>query len=224
MDTSLVLAILTSIVVGYFMGNLMASYLVAKWVMGYDIREHGTGNAGGSNSFMLMGWKNGLIVGIVDNLKAFIAIYIIRILYASTHPESLPLLMVIAGSMAVIGHIFPFFMGFKGGKGVAAFMGMCLGIDGMIGLYVILIITALTIITDYVAVASIIGYIGFPIFAGLYPDILFNTSGKISNVHIIVTILSFISIVGIWKHRNNIVNLINKKETGLKSVLVKHSK
>ena len=102
-----ILPILTSIIVGYFMGNLMASYLVAKWVMGYDIRKHGTGNAGGSNSFMLMGWKNGLSVGIVDNLKAFIAVYIIRILYTN-HPD-LPLLMIIAGSMAVVGHIFPFF-------------------------------------------------------------------------------------------------------------------
>ena len=54
-----IIPILTSIIVGYFMGNLMASYLVTKWVMGFDIREHGTGNAGGSNSFVIMGWKNG---------------------------------------------------------------------------------------------------------------------------------------------------------------------
>jgi len=65
MDTT---PILTSIIAGYFMGNLMASYLITKWVMGFDIREHGTGNAGGSNSFMIMGWKNGLIVGIIDIL------------------------------------------------------------------------------------------------------------------------------------------------------------
>ena len=63
-----IVPILTSIIVGYFMGNLMASYLITKWVMGFDIREHGTGNAGGSNSFMIMGWKNGLIVGIIDIL------------------------------------------------------------------------------------------------------------------------------------------------------------
>ena len=55
----------------------MASYIIAKWVMGFDIRKHGTGNAGGSNSFLLMGWKNGLIVGIIDILKAFIAFPIV---------------------------------------------------------------------------------------------------------------------------------------------------
>lgn len=216
-----ILPILTSIVVGYFMGNLMASYLVAKWVMGYDIRKHGTGNAGGSNSFMLMGWKNGLIVGIVDNLKAFIAVYIIRILY-SGHPD-LPLLMIIAGSMAVIGHIFPFFMSFKGGKGVACFMGMCLGIDGMIGLYVILIITALTILTDYVALASIIGYIAFPIFVALWPDIFFNDPAVTYNIYV-VSLALLVSTIGIWKHRNNISNMLAKKETGLRSVVIKHSK
>ena len=216
-----ILPILTSIVAGYFMGNLMASYFVAKWVMGYDIRQHGTGNAGGSNSFMLMGWKNGLIVGIVDNLKAFIAVYIIRILYAN-HPD-LPLLMIIAGSMAVIGHIFPFFMGFKGGKGVACFMGMCLGIDGMIGLYAILIIMGLTILTDYVALASIIGYIAFPIFVAFWPEIFFNNSEQTYDLYI-VSLALMVSTIGIWKHRNNISNMINRKETGLRSVLIKHSK
>ena len=104
-----IVPILTSIIVGYFMGNLMASYLITKWVMGFDIREHGTGNAGGSNSFMIMGWKNGLIVGIIDILKAFIAVYIIKIMYATY--ADLDLLMIIAGSMTVVGHIFPFFMG-----------------------------------------------------------------------------------------------------------------
>ena len=84
-------------------------------------------NCEGGGSQEVCGVENApiqsVIVGIVDNLKAFIAVYIIRILY-SGHPD-LPLLMIIAGSMAVIGHIFPFFMSFKGGKGVACFMGMC---------------------------------------------------------------------------------------------------
>ena len=71
-----IVPILTSIIVGYFMGNLMASYLITKWVMGFDIREHGTGNAGGSNSFMIMGWKNGLIVGIIDILPGLIIIFL----------------------------------------------------------------------------------------------------------------------------------------------------
>ena len=154
--------ILTSIVCGYFMGNLMASYLVAKWILGIDIREHGTGNAGGSNSFLLMGWKNGLIVGIIDILKAFIAVYIIKILYPAN--PNLSMLMIISGSMAIIGHIYPFFMNFKGGKGMACFMGMCLAINPLIGLYVILATIALTLITDYVAVASMTAYIVFPLF------------------------------------------------------------
>tara|TARA_B100001142_G_scaffold127436_2_gene129299 strand:+ start:1065 stop:1715 length:651 start_codon:yes stop_codon:yes gene_type:complete len=212
-------SILTSIVCGYFMGNLMASYLVAKWALGIDIREHGTGNAGGSNSFLLMGWKNGLIVGIIDILKAFIAVYIIRILYPSD--PNLSLLMVISGSMAIIGHIFPFFMGFKGGKGMACFMGMCFGLNPLVGLYVLLATIALTVITDYVAVASMTAYIVFPILLGLYPEFILG-SGETYNIYI-VTITLAVGLVGIWKHRINISNLLNKKEKGLRGALKKHS-
>ena len=212
--------ILTSIVCGYFMGNLMASYLVAKWVLGIDIREHGTGNAGGSNSFLLMGWKNGLIVGIIDILKAFIAVYIIRILYPSD--PNLSLLMVLSGSMAIIGHIYPFFMGFKGGKGMACFMGMCFGINPLIGLYVLLTTIAITIITDYVAVASMTAYIAFPILLALYPEAVLGPE-QTYNIYIVTTTLA-VGLVGIWKHRINISNLLNKKEKGLRGALKKHSK
>ena len=212
--------ILTSIVCGYFMGNLMASYLVAKWVLGIDIREHGTGNAGGSNSFLLMGWKNGLIVGIIDILKAFIAVYIIKILYPSD--PNLSLLMVISGSMAIIGHIYPFFMGFKGGKGMACFMGMCFGLNPLIGLYVLLTTIVLTIITDYVAVASIKAYIAFPILLGLYPETILGP-GETYNICTVSIVLAT-GLVGIWKHRVNISNLLNKKEKGLRGALKKHSK
>ena len=217
MDT---IPVLTSILAGYFMGNLMASYLVTKWVMDFDIREHGTGNAGGSNSFMIMGWKNGLIVGIVDVLKAFLAVYIIKILYPNH--QDLSMLMVISGSMAVIGHIFPFFMGFKGGKGMACFMGMCLGINPEIGLYCILFVIITTIITDYVAVGSIIAYIILPLILIISPEIIFGASESYNIFTVIAASLA--SVIGIWKHRNNISNILNRRETGLKEVLKKHSK
>ena len=213
-----IIPILTSIITGYFMGNLMASYFVTKWVMGYDIREHGTGNAGGSNSFMLMGAKNGLIVGIIDNLKAFLAVYVIRVLYSSSHSEILPLLMMISGTMAVMGHIFPFFLGFKGGKGVACFMGMCLGINSEVGWFVILGIIILTIITDYVAIASIIGYLIFPLLIFLAPNYFFSTQ-SINYHNEIIVIGLVLSLIGIWKHKINVYNLISRKEKGLRGVL-----
>ena len=213
-----IIPILTSVITGYFMGNLMASYFITKWVMGYDIREHGTGNAGGSNSFMLMGAKNGLIVGIIDNLKAFIAVYIIRVLYSSSQTEILPLLMMISGTMAVMGHIFPFFLGFKGGKGVACFMGMCLGINSEVGWFVILGIIILTIITDYVAIASIIGYLIFPLLLFFAPNYFFSTQ-SINNHNEIIAIGLALSLIGIWKHKINVYNLISGKEKGLRGVL-----
>ena len=215
-----IIPILTSIVVGYFMGNLMASYLVTKWVMGFDIREHGTGNAGGSNSFMIMGWKNGLIVGIIDVLKSFLAVYFIKILYPN-HTD-LSMLMIISGSMAVIGHIFPFFMGFRGGKGMACFMGMCLGINAEIGFYCILFVTLTTILTDYVAVGSIIAYILLPVLLIINPEYILGFSESYNFYTVIAATLC--STIGIWKHRGNISNILNRKETGLREVLKKHSK
>ena len=201
------------------MGNLMSSYLITKWVMGFDIREHGTGNAGGSNSFLIMGWKNGFIVGIVDILKAFLAVYIIRILYAG-HSE-ISLLMMISGSMAVMGHIFPFFMNFKGGKGMACFMGMCIGINAPLGLYCVLAIIAITIITDYVAVGSILAYLALPIVLAFAPEFFF---GKPETYNLyIVTVSLLIAVVGIWKHRGNIKNILNHEEKGLRGALKKHS-
>jgi len=214
-----IVPILTSIIVGYFMGNLMASYFITKWVMDFDIREHGTGNAGGSNSFMIMGWKNGLIVGIIDILKAFIAVYIIKIMYA-THTD-LDLLMMIAGSMTVVGHIFPFFMSFRGGKGMACFMGMCLGINPIIGLYVILGTMLLTVITDYVAIASMCAYVFLPIFLAFCPDIFFM--GNQTYNLCIVSIAVAVGALGFWKHRGNISNMLQGKETGLREAIKKHS-
>ena len=214
-----IIPILTSIIVGYFMGNLMASYLVTKWVMGFDIREHGTGNAGGSNSFVIMGWKNGLIVGTVDILKAFIAVYIIKIMYAGHN--NLDLLLILSGVMAVVGHIFPFFMGFRGGKGMACFMGMCLAINPMIGLYVLLSTIIITIITDYVAVASMSAYLFLPIFLALAPNIFFM--GNQSYDICIVSIAFLLAILGIWKHRGNISNILKGQEKGLRDAVKKHS-
>jgi glycerol-3-phosphate acyltransferase PlsY len=216
MDT---IPILTSIIVGYFMGNIMASYLVTKWVLGIDIREHGTGNAGGSNSFMIMGWKNGLIVGIVDILKAFLAVYIIKIMYPS-HPN-IELLLLLAGVMAVVGHIFPFFMGFRGGKGMACFMGMCFAINPMIGLYVILATIAITVITDYVALASMSAYIFLPIILAFAPDVFFKTNQSYDLY--MVSIALALGFLGIWKHRDNISNMLKGQEKGLRQALKKHS-
>ncbi|MAV64302.1 MAG: hypothetical protein CBD97_01030 [Pelagibacteraceae bacterium TMED237] len=215
-----IIPILTSIILGYFTGNLMASYFVAKWVIGADIRDHGTGNAGGSNSIMIMGWKNGLIVAVIDVLKAFLAVYFIKILYHSE--PNISLLILISGSMSIVGHIFPFFMNFKGGKGAASFIGMCLAINPMIGLYIIIGCFFITLITDYVAVSSICAYLFLPFFLVFYPDVFFMIPGLSFDFgYMIISI--FVAIIGIYKHRVNIINIINGKEKGLRSVVFKKS-
>ena len=129
--------------------------------------------------------------------------------------------MILSGSMAVVGHIFPFFMRFRGGKGMACFMGMCLAINPVIGLYVILCTIGLTIITDYVALASMTAYLFLPIFLAFAPDIFFM--GDQSYNLYIVSITLLLAILGIWKHRGNISNILKGQETGLREALKKHS-
>jgi glycerol-3-phosphate acyltransferase PlsY len=124
--------------------------------------------------------------------------------------------------MAIIGHIYPFFMSFKGGKGMACFMGMCFGINPLFGMYVLLATIAITIITDYVAVASMTAYIAFPILLAFYPETILGPE-EVYNIYI-VTLALAVGLVGIWKHRVNISNLLNKKEKGLRGALKKHSK
>ena len=105
---------------------------------------------------------------------------------------------------------------------MACFMGMCLGINPEIGLYCILFVIITTIITDYVAVGSIIAYIILPLILIISPEIIFGASESYNIFTVIAASLA--SVIGIWKHRNNISNILNRRETGLKEVLKKHSK
>ena len=121
-----------TILIGYLLGCFQASYFISKYFHGFDIRNKGTGNAGASNVVATLGWKTGFITAVIDVLKASTAVWIINALF----PESTNLIFLkyLAGCSAVIGHIFPFFMNFKGGKGLASFMGLLFGINPILGI------------------------------------------------------------------------------------------
>ena len=113
--------------VGYVFGCFQTSYFLSKKFINKDIRKMGSGNAGASNVTSEMCLKFGIITAILDILKAYLPVKLILIIFPTASQQIE--LMVIAGTAAILGHIFPFFMNFKGGKGIASYLGVLLGID-----------------------------------------------------------------------------------------------
>ena len=200
----------TALLVGYLFGCFQTSYFISKMVSQKDIREIGSGNAGASNVTSELGWKYGILTGFADVLKAYIPTQIVLYIFPGAYQ---PLdLIALAGTGAVLGHIYPFFLDFRGGKGVACYIGMLLAIDWQIGIAIIIGLILLTIITDYVAVGSISLYIIIPILAyySKYSDVVVGCA---------VVLL----VVGMIKHWINVQRILSGSETGLRSVFKKHS-
>lgn len=147
--------ILLAVGIGYLLGNIQASYLLGKLLYKVDIRTLGHGNAGTSNALSSIGWKFGLFVAIVDVLKGIVSIMLMKVLFNATLDNN-SLLLYVNGFSAMLGHIFPFYMNFKGGKGTATLLGVLLGIQPVVGIAAILLLIALTFAFDYVALSALI--------------------------------------------------------------------
>ena len=198
--------IIISALIGYFLGCIQTAYIIGKTVKNIDIRKYGTNNAGASNVTTVMGWKYGIITAAVDILKASIAVIIIRLLFPDAQYA-----LYIAGAFALIGHIFPFYLGFKGGKGTASLVGMALAIDYKIALIIIISLVILTIVTDFIAIGSLAMYVIMPIATYLF---------GYSITCIIISAL--LCVLGFFVHRINIKRLILQEEVGLKAVIQKN--
>ena len=200
---------ISSLLIGYLFGCFQTSYFISKLVSEKDIREMGSGNAAASNVTSELGWKYGILTGVADVLKAFIPIQLVLYIFPGAFQQYN--IMALAGTGAVLGHIYTFFLNFRGGKGVACYIGMLLAINWQIGVAVIIGLILITIITDYVSVGSISLYIIIPVLA--------YTSGANPMVIRCAVVLL---IVGMIKHWVNIQRMMNGTETGLRSVLKKN--
>jgi glycerol-3-phosphate acyltransferase PlsY len=140
--------------IGYLFGNIQASYLLGKWIKKVDIRTLGQGNAGASNAFETLGMKFGLIVGIIDMVKALVSVLIVKQFFHADLNASSATLLYLNGYCVLLGHIFPFYMHFKGGKGIAALIGMMIGLNPWIGVGALFVIVSVTSITNYVSIGS----------------------------------------------------------------------
>jgi len=204
-------AFLESAGIAYLLGSLPFSIWIGKWFHQIDVREHGSGNAGTTNVLRVLGFKAALPVLILDIAKGFMAVRLINFLESSPDYESSTFIgMKIAlGLMAVLGHIYPIFAGFRGGKGVATIFGVVLAMHWGGGIAGLLVFVALVWWKKYVSLGSIMGAIAFSIFA-IGGELLKYGSdeGRIA-LFIFATIVPLLLII---THRKNILRLLNGTE------------
>lgn len=195
--------IIICLIIGYLCGCLSTAYFIGK-ANHIDIRKYGSGNAGTTNAMRLLGVKAGLLTFLGDALKAFIPILLITYVFFKQDPN-VNLLALYTGLGVVLGHNFPFWLRFKGGKGIAATGGVILAFDWRIGLAAFIVFVASVAITRYVSVGSLLISLLFPI------GVLIIYPGDIHMllVSVIFTVLAFI------RHRTNIKRLMNGTENKL---------
>jgi len=205
--------VLVIIIIGYLMGCLQWSYILSKTIKKTDIRTVGVGNAGASNTVTVFGWKMGVAVALLDIFKAIISILIIKYLFKVSFIENNIMYLYLNGTAVILGHNYPFFMNFKGGKGTASTVGMLFGIDYRLGIIGLLIILIVTFTTNYIALGAI-SLVLFFILATIYLDLGI----------VCILLATFIALQSIYKHIPNIKRILNKEESKLRDVLSKKAK
>lgn len=201
-------------VIAYLIGSISFSVIISKKMAGFDVREKGSGNAGTTNMLRSVGKKAAAITLICDILKGVVSIGIAIILGNIVKGVDKELLLQIAGITVVIGHTFPIFFGFKGGKGVATSLGVLLMSNWQIGLICLVFAIVLMALTRMVSLGSCGAAILFPVltlFINEHYTVL--TEGKSGNVYFIYSIL--LAIIVLYNHRENIKRILNGTENKL---------
>lgn len=193
-------------VIGYGFGTFSPSYLISK-MKHKDIRESGTGNLGTTNTFINFGKGWGSLVLICDMIKAIIAVRLCEWLF-----PGLTLAGVLAGCMVVIGHIFPFYVGFKGGKGIASFGGFILAMDIRCFFILLVVGCCLALIFNYGCSISFSAAVLFPV---LY-------TGRVHNSMAVFFMLAVCSGIIMYKHTDNIRKIKDGKEIQIRTFLKRH--
>lgn len=202
---SVSLLILT-VLSAYLLGSIPSSVWYGIGYFGIDVRKHGSGNAGATNTFRVLGKRAGTVVMLIDVLKGWTATCIASLLfYVGTIGETeLLMYKILFGIIAIVGHVFPVFVGFKGGKGIATLLGMVLAIHPELASVCITIFILTLLASQYVSLSSILATLSFPILSwvGLFghPEPLLIVFGFVMFVLVVLT------------HQKNIVRLMNGNE------------
>ena len=200
------------IVLAYLIGSIPTAVWISKHFFDIDIRNYGSGNAGATNTYRVLGSRWGTYVMIADMLKAVIAVKLAFFL-PDAHEYELYLinLQLGLGLAAVLGHVFPIWANFRGGKGVASLFGMVLGIQPNVALYCVGIFIVVLFLTRWVSLSSIIACIAFPIFI-LF---IFNEPEHLYRIFAVI-----VALMVVYTHQKNIGRLLNGSES--KVPILKH--
>ena len=186
---------LVSLLIGYLIGTINPAYIISR-LRGFDIRQKGSGNAGASNALIMLGKAVGFFCAIFDILKTCLAVWITRTLFTESS-----LLFAITATACILGHIFPFYMKFKGGKGLACLGGTILMYDWRVFLIMLAGELVVVLVTNYICFVPMSAVIVFAAIFGIFEKDILGTA-----------LFAVISLIIIWKHRANIKRIKNGTE------------
>ena len=200
----LYVSFLLIMVLAYMLGSLPSAVWAGKWLRGIDIRDHGSGNAGATNAMRVLGPGLGLTVLVIDALKGVAAVSLARILPDGTlSPAWFVMLQLLLGALAILGHVFPVFASFKGGKGIATLVGIIFVLYPEAFLICLLVFLAVFLTTRYVSLGSLSAAIALPVVVIWIKDV-----SLLPKVVFAISVALFVPIT----HKNNIKRLLKGKE------------
>ena len=200
--------------IGYCIGSVNFSVIISKKMAGFDVREKGSGNAGATNMLRSVGKKAAIITLLCDILKGVVTIIISIIMGNIIKDSNQELLLQVAGISVVLGHTFPIFFGFKGGKGVATSLGILLMSNWKIGLICLVFALALMLLTRMVSLGSCAAAVLFPVLTLFINDsYTVLTNGKSGSTYFIYSVI--LAFIVLYNHRSNIKRLLNGTENRL---------
>lgn len=195
-----------TVILAYILGSVPTAVWIGKLRYNLDVREHGSGNAGATNTFRVLGWKPGILVFLTDTIKGFLAVYLTQISGIADN-EYAALFYIGSGLLAVVGHIYPILAGFDGGKGVATMLGVILALHSPGALIALGVFAVIFFATQYVSLGSLAAAVTYPLVIFLF----FPETDLYLKIFAIV-------LAGIlfWSHHSNIGRLLKGTENKVK--------
>ena len=197
-------------IVAYLLGSISFSVIISKKMAGFDVREKGSGNAGATNMLRSIGKRAAILTLIGDALKGVVAILVAILVGTIAKNADKALLVQIAGRAVVVGHTFPIFFGFKGGKGVATALGVLLMTNWQIGLICLVFALVLMALTKMVSMGSVGAAILFPVLV-----LFIHTNYTVSNESSYFIYSVILALIVAFNHRSNIKRILNGTENKL---------
>ena len=200
----LTLSNIIGLVLAYLIGSIPSAVWVGRKFYGIHVREYGSGNAGATNTFRVLGKKPGIAVLLMDILKGFLAVKLAYIVgdYSSDSPEFIDFELALA-VCGLMGHIFPVYVGFRGGKGIATMLGILIGVHPQAALVCVIVFIITLLLSGYISLSSMMAGITFPIVIMVF----YSTNSSINIFSLVVAVIILVT------HQRNIERIINKEES-----------